>query len=206
MSRLASLDPSKNSQPCLESAVQPNMCLPGIHNTEGPPRLLPDFPQRRSSATGVVPSQTPPQSTNANAANLASTADEDLSSEHFAEQAGGTVRKRVSAHFTLLQKQTTSATSSSSVLPTSASVSSDLSRTVTAPPKPFWTSSSLKTKDEAESIDSKENSGEDGSAPPAIKRGSIAARVAAFESATSGGGLGTSQSSTASARPAWARK
>lgn len=135
----------------------------------------------------------------------------------FAEQAGGTVRKRVStqlAHFP----------EPSRPLTTSTSLSNDLGRSESAP-KPaaassaWWSTRKLITQTEGEGRDAvmsksfvsenksveKENvtttSATDSPIP--IKRGSIAARVAAFEASTNSSSV---TGGTSSARPSWVKK
>ncbi|KAM7536058.1 hypothetical protein Aperf_G00000098355 [Anoplocephala perfoliata] len=137
----------------------------------------------------------------------------------FAEQAGGTVRKRVSATFNVETKP--------KPLPTSASLSIDLScsgaetksSAVASATATRWPTRKLASeKEEPESIMSKSfvmegrsgekenltsnstSAGNNNSAtdsPVPIKRGSIAARVAAFEA---------SNASAPAIRPSWVRK
>ncbi|VDM16271.1 unnamed protein product [Hydatigera taeniaeformis] len=132
----------------------------------------------------------------------------------FAEQTGGTVRKRVSTQLVQFSE-------SSKPLTTSSSLSNDLGRPETAV-KPVaaaatWRSiRKLTSQSEGESNDTmskslvnESKSVENATTPNAtdspvpIKCGSIAARVAAFEASTSSGGASGSGSST---RPSWVKK
>ncbi|EUB63333.1 SLIT-ROBO Rho GTPase-activating protein 3 [Echinococcus granulosus] len=166
---------------------------------------LPDRPQPPN--WGRTPSSSKEEDSSGPGKNAADT---------FAEQAGGTVRKRVStqlAHFA----------EPSRPLITSASLSNDLGWSESAPkpvatPATWWSTRKLISQTEEEGRDgvmsksfvSKNKSVEKENvtttsatdSPVPIKRGSIAARVAAFEASTN---IGSSTSST-SARPSWVKK
>ncbi|KAL5970252.1 SLIT-ROBO Rho GTPase-activating protein 1, partial [Taenia solium] len=148
---------------------------------------------------------------------LSKSKEEDLSgpiknaADTFAEQAGGTVRKRVGTQLAHLPDF-------SKPLTTSTSLSNDLGRSESAP-KPvaaaatWWSTRKLVSQAEGEGKDgvmsksvSESKSVEMGNvtttsatdSPVPIKRGSIAARVAAFEASTNSG---STTGNTSSARP-----
>ncbi len=120
----------------------------------------------------------------------------DCTADTFAEQCGGTVRKRVSAHLTLFQKPDVT----NPPIHTSASTSSDLGR-----PQPPITALWNPVKRNQEEGCNKESAEDTTPAAAPIKRGSIAARVAAFEANNAGPPTATAVPSVP-ARPAWVRK
>ncbi|VDK22639.1 unnamed protein product [Taenia asiatica] len=154
---------------------------------------------------------------------LSKSKEEDLSgpiknaADTFAEQACGTVRKRVGTQLAHLSEF-------SKPLTTSTSLSNDLGRSESAP-KPvaaattWWSTRKLVSQAEGEGKDgvmSKSFVSESKSvemdnvtttsatdSPVPIKRGSIAARVAAFEASTNSG---SATGSTSSARPSWVKR
>lgn len=181
----------------LPSAVKPTSeVFLGLHDRPKPP----NFSKLPSSAERQDDSST---NTTKDAADT------------FAEQAGGTVRKRVSAAFNMETK--------SKPLPTSTSLSTDLS--CSTPPVASTTATRWSTRKNTSEMEESEapmsksfvvegcsgekenvtsnptpvgNSNSATDSPVPIKRGSIAARVAAFEA---------SNASTApTIRPSWVRK